>query len=70
MQGEDVDIGPWRAVVNDDAQYSIWPLARELPAGWRDAGREGSRDECLAWIGETWTDMRPRSVRESLEPQP
>jgi MbtH protein len=70
MQGEDVDLGPWRAVVNDEAQYSIWPLAHELPAGWRDAGCEGTRAECLAWIAEVWTDMRPRRVRESAERRP
>ncbi|MGW3107992.1 MbtH family protein [Streptomyces sp. NPDC001100] len=51
-------------VVNDEEQYSIWPADRALPEGWREAGRAGTREECLAHIDEVWTDMRPRSVRE------
>jgi MbtH protein len=55
------------AVVNDEEQYSIWPAERELPRGWRDAGRRGSKDECLDYIEQVWTDMRPRSVRLAME---
>ena len=50
-------------VVNHEEQYSIWPAGRDIPLGWRPAGFEGSREECLAHIEEVWTDMRPRSVR-------
>jgi MbtH protein len=50
-------------VVNDEEQYSIWPAERELPAGWRRDGFTGTQDECLAYIDETWTDMRPESLR-------
>lgn len=53
-------------VVNDEEQFSIWFADRDLPAGWRAEGFAGSRDECLAHIEATWTDMRPRSVREHL----
>lgn len=53
-------------VVNDEEQFSIWFADRDLPAGWRADGFAGSRDECLAHIEATWTDMRPRSVREHL----
>jgi MbtH protein len=57
--------GPtYRVVVNDEEQYSIWPDYRENPPGWHDAGKTGSKEECLAHIEEVWTDMRPRSVRE------
>ncbi|MCP2257817.1 MbtH protein [Streptoalloteichus tenebrarius] len=52
-----------RVVVNDEEQYSIWPADRENPPGWRDAGFAGTRQECLAHIERTWTDMRPRSLR-------
>ena len=55
------------AVVNHEEQYSIWPAGRELPSGWRDAGRRGSKDECLDYIEEIWTDMRPLSVRQGME---
>jgi MbtH protein len=50
-------------VVNDEEQYSIWPQARDLPPGWRRDGFTGTEDECLAYIDETWTDMRPASLR-------
>jgi MbtH protein len=50
-------------VVNDEEQYSIWAAERELPAGWRRDGFTGTEDECLAHIDETWTDMRPASLR-------
>ncbi|WP_439380780.1 MbtH family protein [Amycolatopsis lexingtonensis] len=51
-------------VVNDEEQYSIWPSDRPLPAGWHDAGRSGTEDECVAHIEQVWHDIRPRSVRE------
>jgi MbtH protein len=54
---------PHAVVVNDEEQYSIWPLGRELPAGWRADGFTGTEEECLAYIDETWTDMRPASLR-------
>lgn len=54
-------------VVNDELQYSIWPLGRDMPAGWRGDGFQGSRGECLAHIAKVWTDMRPLSVRRHLE---
>jgi len=60
------DARRWRVVLNDEEQYSIWFVDRELPAGWRANGFEGSRTECLDHIGQIWTDMRPRSVREHL----
>lgn len=50
-------------VVNDEEQYSIWPAERDLPTGWRREGFTGTQDECLAYIDETWTDMRPESLR-------
>lgn len=52
-----------KVVVNDEEQYSIWPVDRDNPAGWRDAGKTGTKVECLAWIEVTWTDMRPASLR-------
>jgi MbtH protein len=56
----------YKVVVNHEEQYSIWPANRESPPGWRDAGKEGTKAECLAFIEEVWTDMRPRSLREQM----
>ncbi|CAL9327156.1 MbtH family protein [Streptomyces sp. SudanB182_2057] len=57
----------YRVVVNDEEQYSIWPVERDLPAGWHAEGTEGKRTECLDHIGEIWTDMRPFSLRRRME---
>ena len=54
-------------VMNDEEQYSIWPQDREVPAGWRKAGASGTKEECLAYIEETWTDMRPASLRRAMD---
>ena len=67
MSEEDEDTAIYVAVVNGEEQYSIWPADRELPLGWSDAGKRGTKAEVLAWIEEVWTDMRPRSLRERME---
>jgi len=56
-------------VINDEEQYSIWILGRKLPFGWRDVGKFGTRAECLAHIGQVWTDMRPASLRAAMRRQ-
>lgn len=53
-------------VANDEEQFSIWPAGRDVPAGWRATGVEGSKESCLAHIGDVWVDMRPRSLREAM----
>jgi MbtH protein len=53
----------YAVVVNHEEQYSIWLSDREIPAGWRAVGKQGFKDECLAYIEEVWTDMRPLSIR-------
>jgi MbtH protein len=53
----------YKVVVNHEEQYSIWPADRENPLGWRDAGKAGTKRDCLAHIEEVWTDMTPRSLR-------
>jgi MbtH protein len=60
----------YRVVVNEEEQYSIWPDYRPVPAGWREAGRSGSKTECLAYIKEVWTDMRPLSLRQAMAATP
>lgn len=60
---EQQDTTVYKVVVNHEEQYSIWPSDRENPLGWNDAGRSGSKAECLEHIQEVWTDMRPLSLR-------
>lgn len=68
MTGEAGDDVRYTVVINHEEQYSIWPEGdRELPAGWTAVGKSGSCAECLDHIGEVWTDMRPKSVRERMD---
>lgn len=64
---DDEDKTIYKVVVNDEEQYSIWPDYREIPQGWNDAGKVGPKPECLAYIKEVWTDMRPLSLRKKME---
>jgi uncharacterized protein YbdZ (MbtH family) len=57
----------YKVVVNHEEQYSIWPADRENALGWNDAGKTGTKAECLAYIKEVWTDMRPLSLRKKME---
>jgi MbtH protein len=57
----------YKVVLNHEEQYSIWPADKENPLGWTDAGKSGSKMECLAHINEVWTDMRPLSLRKRME---
>ncbi|MFI6502833.1 MbtH family protein [Nonomuraea typhae] len=56
----------YRVVRNDEDQYSIWAVGRDLPLGWTEEGTVGDRETCLDRIEQVWTDMRPRSLREHL----
>ena len=53
----------YTVVVNHEEQYALWPLGRPHAPGWREAGKSGSREECLAFVRAVWTDMCPRSLR-------
>lgn len=67
MAVEEIDDRRYRVVLNDEEQYSIWWADREPPTGWRTEGSEGTKEQCLARIGEIWTDMRPLSLRLRME---
>lgn len=60
----------YRVVMNHEEQYSIWPADRPSPLGWTSAGKTGRKDECLAYIKEVWTDMRPLSLRKKKAATP
>lgn len=59
----------FQVVVNHEEQYSIWPDYKTIPEGWRTVGKSGLKKECLAYIEETWTDMRLLSLRKKMEEQ-
>ena len=56
----------YKVVVNHEEQYSIWPVDKENALGWRDVGKSGKKEECLTYISEVWTDMRPLSLRQKM----
>lgn len=60
--------GTYLVLVNDEGQHSLWPAFAEVPAGWVVAHREDTRQTCLDYIEEHWTDMRPRSLAEAMGP--
>ncbi|NEA54745.1 MbtH family protein [Streptomyces sp. SID13666] len=65
----DDDSGSFYVLVNDEEQYSLWPTFKEVPQGWAIALGQGPgapRQECLDYIDRTWTDLRPRSLRERM----
>lgn len=66
MASEEDDM-TYTVVMNHEEQYSIWPTGRDLPNGWREAGKSGTKAECLAYIDEHWVDMRPLSLRREMD---
>ena len=67
MHEESEDSTIYKVVVNHEEQYSIWPEYRTIPPGWTDAGKSGSKTDCLSYIKEVWKDMRPLSLRRRME---
>jgi MbtH protein len=56
----------YQVLRNDEEQYSLWPVSLDVPAGWQAVGKQGTKDECMSYVDEVWTDMRPRSLREQM----
>jgi MbtH protein len=64
---DDDDTRDYSVVINHEEQYSIWPVDRDIPAGWSAVGVSGQKDDCLAHIDKVWTDMRPLSLRRLMD---
>jgi MbtH protein len=69
MADEREDTTPYKVVVNHEEQYAFWPADRENAPGWKDAGKQGTLEECRAFVNQVWTDMRPKSLREKMAEQ-
>jgi MbtH protein len=59
--------GTYLVLINDEGQYSIWPDYLDIPAGWTSVREPGSRESCLQYINENWTDMRPKSLINAMK---
>lgn len=57
----------YQVVISEEERYSIWPTYKEIPQGWRAAGFSGPKEACLDHINAVWTDMRPLSLRRSMD---
>ena len=66
MQNDDDDTRIYEVVMNQEEQYSIWLKTKPVPAGWAIVGKRGLKAECLAYVEEVWTDMRPLSLRRHM----
>ena len=51
---------------NDQEQHSLWPAGIDVPDGWTVVHGPGPREECLGYVRENWTDIRPKDVKEFL----
>lgn len=58
---EDAD-GTYLVLTNDEGQHSLWPSFIDVPNGWNVVHGPDNRDNCLNYIENNWTDMRPNSL--------
>jgi len=56
----------YKVMVNCEDHYSIWPIDRRNPLGWRDVGKRGTKDECISYIGNVWDGMKPLLRKEDM----
>ena len=66
-ESETEDNTIYKVVMNHEGQYSIWPDYKGIPLGWQHSGKTGTKADCLAYIKEVWTDMRPLSLRKRMD---
>ncbi len=67
MNPFDDEDGTFLVLVNDEGQHSLWPSFADVPAGWEVVFGTESRAACLEYVEKNWTDLRPRSLVESME---
>lgn len=58
--------GQYLVLTNAEGQHSLWPAFADVPAGWSPVHGPKAREECLEYIEQNWTDLRPKSLIEAL----
>lgn len=58
--------GEYLVLVNHEDQHSLWPSFAEVPDGWTAIFGPSSRDACLSYVDEHWTDLRPATLRREM----
>ncbi len=61
------DSAEYIVLINEEKQYSLWPVSMPIPNGWQAIGPKGKRTACIDWIDQNWTDMRPASLVRQME---
>nr|WP_308431607.1 MbtH family NRPS accessory protein [Streptomyces lucensis] len=59
--------GGFLVLVNDEAQFSLWPAPIGVPGGWATVLESDSRQECLEYIDKHWRDVRPKSLAMAVD---
>lgn len=62
----DDDNATFVVLANDENQHSLWPTFADTPSGWRVVFGEASRADCLEYVEQNWSDIRPKSLIEAL----
>lgn len=62
----DDENGTFYVLRNDEEQYSLWPAFVDLPAGWQVVFGASTRADCVTYVEESWTDLRPKSLRDAM----
>jgi MbtH protein len=56
----------YMVLINEEGQYSLWPSFIDVPLGWNVTRPGDSRQACLDYINQHWTDMRPKSLVKEM----
>jgi MbtH protein len=56
----------YAVLLNREGMYSYWRVEKPIPDGWKTMPFTGSEEECLDYIDENWTDMRPLRLRNKM----
>ena len=54
-------------LINEEEQYSLWPEAITVPAGWVVCFGPEQKKVCQDFIEEHWQDMRPKRLRNMMD---
>ena len=52
------DAGDYLVLRNGKGQYSLWPSTNDVPAGWDTIDFSGSKQACMSYVDQHWTDMQ------------
>lgn len=58
--------GTYVVLINDEGQHSLWPNWIDVPAGWTVVHKDDTRQACLDYVNQNWTDMRPNSLIRAM----